>query len=71
MTIAIITSYVVGVIVSYLFNRWVYSDEWTISRRTQILIVSLFSWIFIIFKLFLAFINYVFECLENHNKAKW
>lgn len=71
MTTAIITAYIVGVIVSYLFYRWIYSDNWTISQKTISILKSLFSWVLILLTLFFAFQTYIKECLKNNNKAKW
>lgn len=71
MTLAIISAYLVGCVLSYLFYRWIYSDEWTVSKRTLYIIVSLFSWLFIILNIFIAFYRVILNGLNNQNKAKW
>lgn len=71
MTLTIISTYVTGMILNYLFLRWIHSDDWTVKRRVQSIIYSFLSWLNIIGLLFIALFEYIMESLNDNTKAGW
>lgn len=70
-TIAWISVYIVGYVVSYLWFRYLNRDRWTIRLRTIWMMVSLSSWASVGLMLFLSIGELITKRLENESKAKW
>lgn len=71
MTLTIISIYVTGMILNYLFLRWIHSDDWTVKRKAKTIMMSFFSWICILMVLIIALILFIKESLNDNTKAGW
>lgn len=71
MTLTIIAIYVTGMIVNYIFLRWLKSDNWTVKEKTKTIMLSFLSWLCIIMTLIFALLIFIIERLNDNTKAKW
>lgn len=70
-TIAWISVYIVGYVVSYLWFRYLNRDRWTVRLRTIWSMVSLLSWLSVCLMLFFSVGELITDSLKNESKAKW
>ncbi len=71
MLIAAIILYIGGVLVSYLYGRWVtikMFNSWTLGDRTMTIILSLASWITV---LAFLFSRLVYKLVDNDKSVNW
>lgn len=70
-TIAWISVYIVGYVVSYLWLRFVAKEEWTVRNRTIALLLSICSWSSVLLFIVVSAWEFISSCLKNESKAKW